>query len=88
MKKILLIIFFSILIPQNFSQVTDKIVEYEKEKYFKTFHQKDLKYPGDPSYDVTYYKLNLTVSYSPQHLSGEVTIAAKSLINNLTSFFV
>ncbi|MDO8550395.1 MAG: M1 family aminopeptidase, partial [Ignavibacteria bacterium] len=88
MKNILLIFLLLILCRKGSPQETDKIAEIEKEKYLKTFNQKELNYPGDSSYNVIYYKLDLDISYSPQHLSGEVTVSAKSLVNELSSFFL
>jgi aminopeptidase N len=87
MKKILLILFlFSFeRIP---AQETDKIVEIEKGKFLKTTVQKDLNYPGDSSYNVTYYKLNLEISYAPNYLTGEVIVKAKSLKAGLSSFYL
>lgn len=38
---------------------------------------------GDDNIDVTYYKLNIAVTYDPQNIRGEVTIFAKSKANNL-----
>ena len=87
MKKIFPIIILLIL-GKNFPQEIDKIVEIEKAKFLKTSALQKINYPGDSSYDVTYYKLNLNVSYSPQYLSGEVTVSAKCLRNNLSSFFL
>ena len=86
MKKILLILLYAYC--KVFSQVTDKIVEFEKEKYLKSFNQSELNYPGDPSYDVTYYKLNLTISHEPKYLIGEITLSAESMIDDLISFFL
>ncbi|HTY35687.1 MAG TPA: M1 family aminopeptidase [Bacteroidota bacterium] len=40
--------------------------------------------PGQEGYDVTYYKLDLTLKTSPQNLGGAVTMVAKSLANNLS----
>jgi aminopeptidase N len=85
-KKILLILLFAYC--KVFSQITDKIVEFEKEKYLKSFNQSELNYPGDPSYDVTYYKLNLTISHEPKYLIGEITLSAESMIDDLISFFL
>ena len=86
MKKILLILLFAYC--KVFAQITDKIVELEKEKYLKSFNQSELNYPGDPSYDVTYYKLNLTISHEPKYLIGEITLSAESMIDDLISFFL
>jgi len=88
MKKVLLIFFLIIHIGRVFPQETDMISGIEKDKFLKSFNQRELNYPGDPSYEVVYYKLNLNVSYSPQHLSGEVTVSAKSTVNELSSFFL
>ncbi|MCL5028704.1 MAG: T9SS type A sorting domain-containing protein [Bacteroidetes bacterium] len=45
-------------------------------------------YPGDSTIDVTYYKLNLTLTYSPNYLKGIVTVNAKSNLSGLNSFFL
>lgn len=39
--------------------------------------------PGQEGFDVTYYKLDLKLSVSPQTLAGSVTMVAKSLVDNL-----
>ena len=85
MKKILLILLFC---SRIWAQETGNIAEHEKEKFLKTFSQKEINYPGDPSYDVIYYKLTLDISYSPQYLIGEVTISAESTIDGLYSLFL
>ncbi|WP_026994179.1 M1 family aminopeptidase [Flectobacillus major] len=38
---------------------------------------------ADDNIDITYYKLDIRVDYSPQQISGGVSIFAKSKINNL-----
>ena len=38
---------------------------------------------ADNNIDVTYYKLNLNVSYSPKNIKGEVSINAKSKVTTL-----
>ncbi len=43
---------------------------------------------GDNNIDVTYYKLNLGLSYSPRNLKGEVTIYAKSKVSNLSQVII
>jgi aminopeptidase N len=40
---------------------------------------------SDLNIDVTYYKLNLTLTTSPQYLRGVVTVKARSTATNLTS---
>ena len=38
---------------------------------------------ADNNIDVTYYKLNLNITYTPKNLKGEVTINAKSKVQSL-----
>ena len=52
-----------------------KIKHYDKLN--KTF---EINYPGDQNIDVTYYKLNLAISYANRTIDGVVTINAKSTI--------
>jgi aminopeptidase N len=43
---------------------------------------------GDNNIDVTYYKLNLNIKYTPKNLKGEVTINAKSKVTNLNQVVI
>jgi aminopeptidase N len=43
---------------------------------------------GDNNIDVTYYKLNLNITYTPKNLKGEVTINAKSKVTNLNQVVI
>ncbi len=45
-------------------------------------------YPGDAKIDITYYKLDLNVSYSSKYLKGIVTVKGKSINDLLTSFYL
>jgi aminopeptidase N len=45
-------------------------------------------YPGGVSFDVTYYKLDMNVTYSPAYLKAKVTIEGKSITGNFNSFFL
>jgi aminopeptidase N len=83
--SIVLMILGGKLIAQHYDL---SYIKYEQEKYFNHLDSKTINYPGDTSFDVTYYKLNLTVSYSPNYLIGEVTVSAKSVTENLTSVFL
>ena len=47
-----------------------------------------VQYPGDSTIDITYYKLNLKLSYSPQFISGVVTVKFKVAQEQLNSFFL
>ncbi len=47
-----------------------------------------VNYPGDSNIDITYYKLNLTISHQPNYLKGIVTVQGKSKTGNLTRVFL
>ncbi len=47
-----------------------------------------VNYPGDSNYDVNYYKLNLDINYPAELITGEVTIKARSQVDNLSSIFI
>ncbi|MCX6174625.1 MAG: M1 family aminopeptidase [Ignavibacteriales bacterium] len=91
MKKIiqLLAIFLSI---SNFSfgQDAGEICSQSKIKAFAQLNKiSQVQYPGDSSIDVTYYKLNLSLTYgNPGNISGIVTIDAKATQNQLATFFL
>ena len=65
-----------------------KIADAEKANFERTYSLSKVAYPGDSNIDVTYYKLNLTLTYSPNYLTGAVTVSAKSKQANLNSFFL
>jgi hypothetical protein len=46
-----------------------------------------INYPGDDRIDVSFYKLDLTLSYEQRKIWGKVTIKAKSVTDNLTNAF-
>lgn len=45
-------------------------------------------YPGDARIDVTYYGLDLRLTYTPNYLRGAATIRLKSTTANLSNFFL
>ncbi len=78
-----------IFVKIGFSQKSyQSFIEYEKAHFQKTFENNNTKYPGDSTFNVNYYRLDLNISYSPQSLVGGVTVSAKSLENNLNSIFL
>ena len=95
LKLILLILFVSISIGQDFSQ---SLIEIEKEKYkilnserisyAKRMILSKILYPGDSQIDVTYYKLNLEVSYEAQYITGAVTVDVKVDTTAINSCFL
>jgi aminopeptidase N len=82
---LLVIIPFCLITAQQYDL---SYIKYEQEKFSKQINADKINYPGDPSFDVIYYKLNLNISYSPNYLTGEVTVSAKSVVDSLSSVFL
>ncbi|MBK8552611.1 MAG: T9SS type A sorting domain-containing protein [Ignavibacteria bacterium] len=83
-------IFFLCLISisVSLSQNTDKPIHEMERDFNKRFFDKNFAdYRGDTNVNVTYYKLNLYITYSPNFLSGDVTINSTSRVNNLSNVF-
>ncbi len=80
------ILYFSgaVSAQNNYSQLLKK----EKQRFISNDGINKINYPGDQSINVTYYKLDLRITYSPNYLSGIVTVKAKSLKENLSTFFL
>jgi aminopeptidase N len=59
-------------------------IKAEIERYERKIELSKINYPGDQNIDVTYYGLDLTVTYSPNYISGSVIInaTADSSINS------
>ncbi|MHB1686678.1 MAG: M1 family metallopeptidase [Ignavibacteriaceae bacterium] len=86
-------IFFSLFIflpalNSSAQSVKKNLVRIEKQQFEKYYKLNKVLYPGDSNIDVTYYRLNLTLTYSPDYLNGAVTVNAKSTVNGLTNFFL
>ena len=64
------------------------LIKSEKLQFQNMEKLSRLQYPGDSTIDVTYYKLNLTLTYQPQNLNGIVTVNFKSVSPSLTSFYL
>ncbi|MCK9424651.1 MAG: T9SS type A sorting domain-containing protein [Ignavibacteriaceae bacterium] len=85
MKMLLLLSFFvlnGILFAQD---AKSEFIQSEKKAFERKLDFSKVSYPGDPNFDVQFYKLNVFVTHTPKYISGDVTITAKSLTNNLTS---
>lgn len=86
MKK--LPIFFILLINYTFTYAQDAVSECAAGKILSlTKRNQNARLQAveavDNNIDVTYYKLNLNVSYTPKNIKGEVTINAKSKVATL-----
>ncbi len=82
-------LFIFLSASNSFPQLNKKkLVESEKHHLQNYYKINKILYPGDSSINVTYYGLNLTLTYSPNYLKGIATINAKSTENGLTKFFL
>ncbi|MBU0559339.1 MAG: T9SS type A sorting domain-containing protein [Bacteroidetes bacterium] len=71
------------------AQESDHLCSVQKQSYYNKFLKtQNLNYPGDETIDITYYKLDVKVSYSPQNVSGGVTVKGKSKVDNLSSLYL
>lgn len=84
--KMLLLLSFLLLNGMMFAQdARSEIVQSEKKAFERKMNFSKVAYPGDSTYDVQYYKLNVSVTHTPKFIGGEITLNAKSLLDSLTS---
>jgi aminopeptidase N len=85
-------LFFFLLVPtvyasaQSSHDIEEKdLRSREQQRYvgLLTLQRNQTAVQGD--FDVTYYKLNISITTTPQYLRGSVVIAARSLVNNLST---
>lgn len=91
MKKILIL--FSLLLPNFRSNAQDAVSECAVGKISAlTKRNQNARIQStraaDNNIDVTYYKLNLNITYTPKNLKGEVTINAKSKVAALNEVII
>ncbi len=84
MKRLLIILIFisSVLFAQ------DNFICKHTLQTLENSSLKKVNFPGDQTIDITYYKLDISVTHQPQNISGTVTIGAKSLIDNLNECYL
>lgn len=63
-------------------------IKAERERFAKARELSKDMYSGDSKIDVTYYGLNLKVTYNPNYISGNVTIGANSDTSFLNTCFL
>ena len=66
----------------------ESLLKSEKRMVEGNIEPEKILYPGDSTIAVTYYKLDLTLTYSPDYLKGAVTVNAKSSTLGLKTFFL
>ena len=90
MKKYCIVFcFFLITSHLVFAQIfKNELVESEKQHFTNLQKLSNVQYPGDATIDVTYYKLDLKLTYESQNLDGIVTVNFKSVSGSLASFYL
>lgn len=81
----------SVLLISNISfgqSNKESLVRYEKQQFSQKMRLDKILYPGDSTIDITYYKLDLTITYLPDYLIGAVTVNAVSSSQGLKAFFL
>jgi aminopeptidase N len=63
-------------------------IKSERERHSRSIQMSKVFYPGDTKIDITYYGLDLKVTYSPNYISGNVTIGVKSDTSSLNMCFL
>jgi aminopeptidase N len=63
-------------------------IKGERERHAKSIQLQKVQYPGDSKIDITYYGLDLIITYNPNYLTGIVTIGVKSDTTSLNSCFL
>jgi aminopeptidase N len=84
-------IFFTFLLLSTglFAQEYDpKIADMEKAAHSNIFSLSKINYPGESKIDVTYYKLDLILTHTPNYLIGAVDIIARVDTFSITNFFL
>jgi aminopeptidase N len=74
---------------QSFGQNKRELLfKSEKRMVEGNIEPEKILYPGDSTIDVTYYKLDLTLTHSPDYLKGAVSVNARSSTLGLKTFFL
>jgi aminopeptidase N len=90
MSRILLFVFgqallASVVLAQDSKEfLQSRFISAEARHLQRTSQVSSTQSPGQEGFDVTYYKLNLRLSVSPNNLGGSVTMVAKALVNGLS----
>jgi aminopeptidase N len=81
-----LIVLLTLISLPLFAQEENKCLLGTK-LYSPVFKTDRVMYPGDSTYNATYYKLDLNITYTPANLVGKVTVIANAT-QNLSSFYL
>ncbi len=87
-SNILLLLIFSFQILIFSQNSREQLIKSESKNFYSQITPSQIAYPGDFSYDVTYYKLDLYITNSPQYIRGAVTIGVRGNSQFIDSLFV
>jgi len=88
MKKYIVLLYFVLISVIN-SQPGEELCSSSKVKLYERLGKNfQVNYPGDSNIDITYYKLDLNITYVPQYLRGIVTVKGKPTISQINSFYL
>ncbi|MGB5894166.1 MAG: hypothetical protein WBG58_08300, partial [Ignavibacteriaceae bacterium] len=80
---------FLLLSSGLFAQEYDqKIADMERAAHSNLFSLSKVNYPSESKIDVTYYKLDLTLTHTPNYLIGAVNVIAKVDTLSITNLFL
>lgn len=83
---ILLLFCFNLLRAQEYYK---SHIKSEMKRGEKSLRLNKIQYPGDDRFDVTYYKLDITIaSIAKKKISGNVVVNGKSLADSLLSIYL
>lgn len=90
MKKYIITLLATFLLNGiSFSQSGEDYCSDSKIAAFQRLNKTDqVAYPGDSQIDITYYKLNLIISYNPQYLQGIVTVKGKPAKDKTSALYL
>ncbi len=78
-----------LIVSLSFAQYDIKPwVKSERQRYSKLIQLQKVQYPGDSQIDITYYGLDLTITTSPDYLTGTVTIGVKADTTEINTCFL
>ncbi|MCF8242011.1 MAG: T9SS type A sorting domain-containing protein [Melioribacteraceae bacterium] len=90
MKNLFFLILLTFVITTNtYSQSATEICSKGKiQRLEKLLKASEINYPGDENVDMTYYKLNLNITFSPSYIDGIITVRGKSMVNDLSELYL
>ena len=85
--KIYYLIIISFLISLTALAQKNVIANIEAKQFAYTNKLQKVLYPGDSTIDIQYYKLDLSLTYTPNYLKGKVTVNLKP-VSSINHFFL